>query len=74
MRGDDDQHWPHPSLPKGTSVRVDTTLIGFERLSWVRGNLSFVFRVGGKGLALLMNTPTCITTYTHTHIHMYTHI
>eukprot|EP00731_Ephydatia_muelleri_P023640 Em0015g1223a len=34
---------------KGTSVRVDTTLIGFERLSWVRGNLSFVFRVGADG-------------------------
>ena len=34
---------------KGTNVRVDTTLIGFERLSWVRGNLSFVFRVGADG-------------------------
>ena len=28
---------------KGSCVRVDTTLIGFENLKWVRGNISFIF-------------------------------
>ena len=28
---------------KGTSVRVDTTLKGFDKLQWVRGNISFIY-------------------------------
>ncbi|KAJ3087544.1 hypothetical protein HK102_010813 [Quaeritorhiza haematococci] len=28
---------------KGTNVRIDTTLVGFERLSWVRGDVSVIF-------------------------------
>lgn len=28
---------------KGACIRVDTTLIGFENLQWVRGNVSFLF-------------------------------
>lgn len=29
---------------KGSSVRVDTTLLGFENMKWIRGHRSFVFR------------------------------
>ncbi|KAL2913345.1 hypothetical protein HK105_207090 [Polyrhizophydium stewartii] len=29
---------------KGSSVRIDTTLVGFERLSWLRGDISIIFR------------------------------
>lgn len=28
---------------KGSCIRVDTTLIGFENLQWKRGNVSFLF-------------------------------
>ncbi|KAI8807218.1 GPCR-chaperone-domain-containing protein [Cladochytrium replicatum] len=28
---------------RGTSVRIDTSLVGFERLSWVRGDISIIF-------------------------------
>lgn len=30
---------------QGPHIRIDTTLVGFERLSWIRGNVSFLFRV-----------------------------
>lgn len=30
---------------KGTSVRVDTTLVGLESLRWIRGDVSILFRV-----------------------------
>lgn len=30
---------------QGPNVRIDTTLVGFERLSWIRGNVTFLLRV-----------------------------
>ena len=27
---------------RGSSVRLDTTIAGFERMKWVRGNISFM--------------------------------
>jgi hypothetical protein len=32
----------------GNNVRIDTTLVGFEKLSWVRGNISFIFNGNDK--------------------------
>ena len=32
---------------KGTQVRVDTTLIGFDNMQWLRGDQSFMFNVTG---------------------------
>jgi len=34
---------------QGSSLRVDTTLIGFENLKWQRGNISYLFYPDGKG-------------------------
>jgi hypothetical protein len=28
---------------QGSNIRIDTTLVGFERLQWIRGNISFLF-------------------------------
>jgi hypothetical protein len=28
---------------RGNNVRIDTTLVGFEKLSWIRGNVSIIF-------------------------------
>ncbi|RKO83388.1 GPCR-chaperone-domain-containing protein, partial [Blyttiomyces helicus] len=39
---------------KGTSVRIDTTLVGFERLSWVRGDISIVFTEEKDGPRLVI--------------------
>ena len=39
----------------GTTVRIDTTLIGFEKLSWQRGHQTLIFQATRM--------------YTHTHIH-----
>ncbi|KAL1915411.1 uncharacterized protein VTP21DRAFT_6869 [Calcarisporiella thermophila] len=33
---------------KGSSLRMDTTLVGFEKLKWIRGRLSFIFKVDEK--------------------------
>lgn len=35
---------------KGSWVRVDTTLIGFENLQWVRGDISLLFKGSDAGL------------------------
>lgn len=32
----------------GQNLRVDTTLLGFDHMTWQRGNRSFVFRGQGK--------------------------
>jgi hypothetical protein len=37
---------------KGTTVRVDTTLVGFQQLTWQRGNLSFIFRATANGAVI----------------------
>ncbi|KAI8805606.1 GPCR-chaperone-domain-containing protein [Cladochytrium replicatum] len=39
---------------KGTSVRIDTSLVGFERLSWVRGDISIIFREDVDGPKLVI--------------------
>jgi hypothetical protein len=28
---------------KGSNLRIDTTLVGFEKLNWIRGNISIIF-------------------------------
>lgn len=28
---------------KGSKLRIDTTLIGFENMNWIRGNISFIY-------------------------------
>ncbi|XP_019853015.1 PREDICTED: ankyrin repeat domain-containing protein 13B-like [Amphimedon queenslandica] len=34
---------------KGTKVRVDTSLVGFQGMKWLRGNRSIIFEVSAKG-------------------------
>lgn len=36
----------------GQCLRVDTTLMGFEQMTWQRGNRSFIFR--GQGVAHIL--------------------
>uniref|UniRef100_A0A8C6RNR4 Ankyrin repeat domain 13 family, member D n=1 Tax=Nannospalax galili TaxID=1026970 RepID=A0A8C6RNR4_NANGA len=38
---------------RGESLRVDTSLLGFEHMTWQRGRRSFIFKgqAGGRGLA-----------------------
>jgi len=38
---------------KGSCIRVDSTLEGFEKMSWKRGNRSFVFTGTDRGATLL---------------------
>ena len=38
---------------QGSNVRIDTTLLGFDQSSWVRGNRSYVFSGHEKGADLL---------------------
>ncbi|KJE96937.1 ankyrin repeat domain-containing protein [Capsaspora owczarzaki ATCC 30864] len=33
---------------RGACVRLDTSLVGFEDMKWIRGNLSFIFRATGE--------------------------
>ena len=55
---------PHPAVPlvsricpsdtyrvwkSGQCLRVDTTLMGFEQMTWQRGKRSFIFRGHGQG-------------------------
>ncbi|KAJ3000081.1 Ankyrin repeat domain-containing protein 13C [Globomyces sp. JEL0801] len=39
---------------KGSNLRIDTTLVGFERLNWIRGNISIVFRGEGEDAKLVI--------------------
>ncbi|KAJ3413693.1 Ankyrin repeat domain-containing protein 13C [Chytridiales sp. JEL 0842] len=39
---------------KGTSLRIDTTLVGFERLSWIRGDISIIFSETPDGPKLVV--------------------
>ena len=34
---------------RGSRVRIDTTLVGYEKLNWVRGNISIIFIGDGPG-------------------------
>lgn len=44
---------------RGESLRVDTTLLGFEHMTWQRGRRSFIFRGQGEpdGGAYLFHCP-----------------
>lgn len=33
-------------------IRVDTTLVGFESLRWLRGQISFIYRVNDDSMCL----------------------
>ncbi|XP_069047464.1 ankyrin repeat domain-containing protein 13D [Lepisosteus oculatus] len=37
----------------GSSLRVDTTLLGFEHMTWLKGRRSYIFK-GGEGGAVVM--------------------
>ncbi|KAI9349996.1 GPCR-chaperone-domain-containing protein [Zopfochytrium polystomum] len=39
---------------QGTSIRIDTTLVGFERLSWIRGDISIIFSDTPEGPKLVI--------------------
>ncbi|KAJ3276372.1 Mitochondrial distribution and morphology protein 31, mitochondrial precursor [Terramyces sp. JEL0728] len=39
---------------KGNCVRIDTTLVGFERLNWIRGNISIIFNGDGPDPKLVI--------------------
>ncbi|KNC97966.1 uncharacterized protein SPPG_06954 [Spizellomyces punctatus DAOM BR117] len=39
---------------KGKSIRIDTTLVGFESLSWVRGDISIIFTEEKDGPQLVI--------------------
>ncbi|RUS84808.1 hypothetical protein EGW08_007423 [Elysia chlorotica] len=39
---------------KGSSVRIDTTLLGFDNLTWQRGSRSYIFKVTGDNTASIM--------------------
>lgn len=41
----------HKVYKKGSSVRIDTTLVSFEGANWVRGNQSYMFRLNEQGFA-----------------------
>lgn len=41
----------HKVYKKGSSVRIDTTLISFEGTNWNRGNQSYMFRLSKDGFA-----------------------
>lgn len=35
---------------RGSNVRIDTTLLGFDTTSWQRGNRSYIFKGQSKNL------------------------
>ncbi|XP_059144380.1 ankyrin repeat domain-containing protein 13D-like [Physella acuta] len=39
---------------KGSSVRIDTTLLGFDNMTWQRGSRSYIFKVTGENTAAIM--------------------
>uniref|UniRef100_A0A1I7U942 ANK_REP_REGION domain-containing protein n=1 Tax=Caenorhabditis tropicalis TaxID=1561998 RepID=A0A1I7U942_9PELO len=41
----------HKIYKKGSSVRIDTTLVSFQGTSWIRGNQSYMFRLNDQGFA-----------------------
>jgi len=40
---------------KGASIRVDTTLVGFENMKWIRGNISVMFNGESGGKVMLID-------------------
>lgn len=39
---------------RGSRLRVDTTLVGFEGMRWIRGNVSYIFKVGERNSQLFL--------------------
>ncbi|BFZ19103.1 hypothetical protein BsWGS_22142 [Bradybaena similaris] len=39
---------------RGSSVRIDTTLLGFDNMTWQRGSRSYIFKVAGDNSASIM--------------------
>ena len=39
----------------GANVRIDTTLLGFDNMNWLRGSRSFVFKGQGETWNLLLD-------------------
>lgn len=35
---------------RGSNVRIDTTLLGFDHTTWQRGDRSYIFKGQGKGV------------------------
>ncbi len=38
----------------GSSVRIDTTLLGFDNMNWQRGRRSYVFKGTGQFLSQIL--------------------
>ena len=58
---------------KGTNVRVDTSLVGFENMQWLRGNQSFIFQV--TGIIIIIDYELIYKLCKlHTHTHTYNYV
>lgn len=44
----------------GQCLRVDTTLMGFDQMTWQRGNRSFIFRGQGQGSGAGVYVCACV--------------
>eukprot|EP01111_Echinosteliopsis_oligospora_P003498 TRINITY_DN1550_c2_g1_i1.p1 TRINITY_DN1550_c2_g1~~TRINITY_DN1550_c2_g1_i1.p1 ORF type:complete len:465 (+),score=101.27 TRINITY_DN1550_c2_g1_i1:175-1569(+) len=40
---------------KGDNLRIDTTLVGFENMKWIRGDISFIFKGNEGGLIYVLD-------------------
>lgn len=45
---------------KGPLVRIDTTLVGYEQLNWIRGNISIIFHGSGDPRLVILDHDTKI--------------
>ena len=50
-------------LYQGSSVRIDTTLLGFDNMTWQRGSRSYIFKVTGKIVVIYLELSNCCTTF-----------
>ena len=48
---------------RGSNVRIDTTLVGFNGTAWERGNRSFIFQANDKGTATIIEIDHLMKTY-----------
>lgn len=49
----------------GSCLRVDTTLLGFEHMTWLKGRRSYIFKGGGESVkSKLIIEVNIITVYT----------
>lgn len=40
---------------RGSNVRIDTTLLGFDHTTWQRGNRTYIFKGDGKTSKIIQN-------------------